>query len=138
MAMNGVLYESILDSIMKRLGYDPEYSDTLPYSFESDITEAINAALGVVTQLGVGPSQGFMIFGHDETWIDFFGGKIPIGLYGMVSTYVCDRCRLIFDSNSLSSAVLEKIKERNNEFEWRLNVYMECENSFPKAEIRSD
>lgn len=137
--MNGVLHESILDSVMKRLGYDQKDGESsFPENFESDIAEGINAALGVVTQLGIGPSQGFMIFGHDETWFDFFGEQIPIGLYGIVSTYVCDRCRLIFDSNSLTGSVLQHIKERTNEFEWRMNVYMECETSFLKDNIRSD
>lgn len=51
--------ESIFESIKALLGPDSSYD-----VFDTDIMIHINTTLSVLTQLGVGPSEGFMITGQ--------------------------------------------------------------------------
>ena len=57
--------ESILTSIKKLLGI-PEEVD----NFDADIIMHINSVFSILTQLGVGPSEGFMITDKTKTWDD--------------------------------------------------------------------
>lgn len=114
---------SILNSVKKKCGMDPEVMT----EFDPDVIDAINTALNVLTQAGVGPEKGFVIHGPDEVWSDFTGDDLC--LY-MARTYVFDRCRLIFDAQSLTSYMIQMIQERIKEFEWRLNVQVETPGVF--------
>ena len=114
---------SILNSVKKKCGMDPSTMT----EFDADLIDAINASLNVLTQVGIGPEKGFVIHGSDETWSDFIGDDICLT---MARTYVFDRCRLIFDAASLSSTMIELIKERIKEFEWRMNVQVETPGVF--------
>ena len=58
--------DSILLSIKKLLGLAPEYE-----VFDVDIIMHINSAFSVLTQLGVGPSEGFFITDANACWSDF-------------------------------------------------------------------
>ena len=116
---------SILKSVKKKCGMDP---DTMN-EFDADLIDAINAGLNVLTQMGIGPDTGFVIHGDEEVWSDFIGNDDR--LY-MAKTYVMDRCRLIFDSNYLTGAVLQSIQDRIKEFEWRMNIVVESPESFPQ------
>ena len=58
--------ESILTSIKKLLGIAEEYNH-----FDQDIIIHINSVFSVLTQLGVGPANGFSITDKDATWNDF-------------------------------------------------------------------
>ena len=118
---------SILDSVKKRCGYDPNEED----EFDADLIDTINSVLSVLTQLGVGPKEGFVIHNSMETWHDFLGFDNRVQ---MVKTYVFDRCRLIFDANGLSSSVIKAIEDRIKEFEWRITVAMESPKSLPKGD----
>lgn len=115
---------SILDSVKKKCGMNP----ITMTEFDADVIDAINAALNVLTQMGIGPDTGFVIHGSEETWSDFLGKDNR--LY-MAKTYVTDRCRLIFDSASMTGTLLQSIQERIREFEWRLNISVESPESFP-------
>lgn len=108
--------ESILTSIKKLLGIGEEYT-----SFDLDITMCINTALAVLTQLGVGPTTGFVITDANTTWNDYLGEDNRLE---MVKMYVYLRTRLMFDP-PLSSAVTEVIKSQISEYEWRINVQVE-------------
>lgn len=116
--------ESILNSVKKKCGLDPE----IMTEFDADIIDAINAGLNVLTQMGIGPDTGFVIHGSTEKWTDFFGDDVR--LYAC-KTYVTDRCRLIFDSASMSGTVVQMIQDRIKEFEWRMNIVVESPQSFP-------
>lgn len=105
--------ESILTSIKKLLGIDEEYD-----IFDPDIIMHINSVLMVLTQMGVGPANGFMIEGEDAVWSDFIEDAEQIQ---SVKTYIYLKVKLIFDP-PLSSAVIESMKQLINEFEWRLNI----------------
>ena len=106
--------ESILTSIKKLLGIAEEYEH-----FDNDIIMHINSVFMILTQLGVGPSKGFMITDSSASWDDFLpegGEKLQA-----VKTYMYMKVRLMFDPPT-SSAVMESMNRMVSEFEWRLNV----------------
>lgn len=108
--------DSILTSVKKMLGIEPEYEH-----FDQDIIMHINSVLLILNQLGVGPSNPYLITGADETWNDFFVDSTPIEL---VKSYIYLKVRLIFDPPT--TGVLHEAMERQvKEFEWRLNVQAE-------------
>lgn len=111
--------ESILTSIKKQLGY--EASDT---GFDEEIIMHINTVLADLTQLGVGPAEGFEIEDETSTWQDY----IPdMKKFNAVKTYIYMRVKLIFDSSTMSSALIESFSRQCDRFEWRLNHAAEFE-----------
>lgn len=107
---------SILNSVKKILGL-PE-ADT---SFDLDIVIHINSALATLTQIGVGPDEGFAIEDESATWDTFIGDGPK---YAPVKTYIYLKVRLVWDPPSTSYA-LESMKEQIKELEFRLNVERE-------------
>lgn len=107
--------ESILTSIKKMLGIDEEYTH-----FDADIIMHINSVLMILTQLGVGPAEGFVIEDDTSTWVNFVPEANAAQLHA-VKSYIYMKVKLIFDP-PLSSAVIESMNRQIAEFEWRLNV----------------
>lgn len=105
---------SILTSIKKLLGITEDYDH-----FDADIIMHINSVFMILNQLGVGPKEGFRIEDETSTWNDYLGDSI---LLESVKTYIYLRVRLLFDSTTLSSTVIESMKQTISELEWRLNV----------------
>lgn len=105
--------ESILTSIKKLLGITEDYTH-----FDTDIIIHINSVFGILTQLGVGPPEGFSIQDECAVWTDFLPERSQIEF---VKSYVHMRVKLLFDP-PLSSAVIESMNRMISEFEWRLNV----------------
>lgn len=105
--------ESILVSIKKLLGIDSEYTH-----FDTDIIMHINSVFSVLTQLGVGPSEGFVIEDSNALWTDFLSSARDIE---MVKSYIYLKVRLLFDPPT-SSAAMESAKQLISELEWRINV----------------
>lgn len=108
--------ESILTSIKKLLGIAEDYTQ-----FDSDVIMHINTVLMTLTQLGVGPEEGFSIDDESDIWEDFVGDGINIKA---VITYVYLKVRLLFDP-PLSSALLESIERQAGELEWRIRERVE-------------
>lgn len=106
--------ESILTSIKKMLGIEESYTH-----FDSDLVMHINSVFSILTQMGVGPSDGFSIEDEDKEWNDFLHGD-PAKL-SLVKSYIFLKVRLLFDPPQNSFAV-ESINRQISEFEWRLNV----------------
>lgn len=107
------MIDSILTSIKKNIGIAEE--DT---SFDPDVIMHINSVFMILTQLGVGPSEGFFIEDADTTWDEYISEDENLA---GVKTYMTAKVRLIFDPPQ-SSVVMEALKSIINEFEWRLNV----------------
>jgi hypothetical protein len=117
--------QSILNSTKKILGLAED--DT---SFDLDILLHINSVLAILTQVGIGPEEGFTIEDSTPTWEAFFGTDKQLSL---VKTYVYLKVRLVFDPPTTSFAI-ESFNEQVKELEWRLNVHREGEswtNPFP-------
>lgn len=110
--------ESILTSIKKLLGI-AEDDD----AFDTDIIMHINSVLMILTDIGVGPTEGFAIADKNNTWDEFLGTGIN---YEAAKTYVYLKLRPVFDPPS-STAALEAINNQAKEYEWRLNVRAESE-----------
>lgn len=106
--------ESILTSIKKLLGIDESYSH-----FDPDLVMHINSVFSILTQMGVGPSDGFSITGKNENWSDFLQDN-PARMQ-LVKSYMNLKVKLLFDP-PLSSAALDAINRQISEFEWRLFV----------------
>lgn len=105
--------ESILTSIKKLLGIEEEYTQ-----FDADIVMHINTVFLNLTQLGVGPSEGFLIEDDTAIWEDFIGDSSQLQA---VKTYMYLKVKLLFDP-PLSSSVTESMNRMIAELEWRLNV----------------
>jgi len=108
--------ESILDSVKKAIeGIRPEYTQ-----FDPELVLHINTVFSVLTQIGVGPEEGFHITGSDETWEDYLGADDLTSLE-MVKDYVVMRVGVMFDQTK-TGAVIESANKIAAELEWRLNV----------------
>lgn len=118
--------ESILTSIKKLLGISEEYDH-----FDPDIIMCINTAFSTLTQLGVGPQEGFRIEDETSTWTDFLGDEAKME---MIKSYIHLKVKLLFDSSSLSSAYIESANRMISELEWRLQL--EAEQT--QKEVESD
>lgn len=122
--------ESILTSIKKLLGIDENYTH-----FDADIVMHINSVLSILTQMGVGPKNGFSISGKDETWGEFL--PMEQSVFPMVRSYVYLKVRLLFDP-PVSSAAMEAMNRQISEFEWRLYVAADpIENPSGKEEVQN-
>jgi hypothetical protein len=108
--------DSILTSTKKILGIEEDYT-----AFDLDIMIHINAAFSTLTQLGVGPEEGFMIEDKLATWDAFLGTDPRLN---PVKQYVYLRVKYVFDPPQSGYAVTA-MKEQIQEHEWRLNVQME-------------
>lgn len=104
---------SILTSIKKMLGIAEDYTE-----FDEDIITHINSVFLNLTQLGVGPEEGFMIEDDTAVWEDFIDDSIRLQA---VKTYMYLKVKLLFDP-PLSSSVTESFTRMIAELEWRLNV----------------
>lgn len=110
--------DSILTSIKKLLGIEDDYGH-----FDPDIIMHINSVFMILTQLGVGPSEGFSIEDDTATWSDFIPNLQNLEA---VKTYVYLKVKLLFDPSG-SSAVTESMNRQISELEWRLYVTVENE-----------
>lgn len=105
--------DSILTTIKKLLGLAEE--DT---SFDTDIIIGINTAFSTLTQLGVGPSNGFSILDKSKTWSDFLASATDLEA---VKTYVHLKAKLLFDPPA-NSAMIDSINNVLDELTFRLYV----------------
>lgn len=103
--------DSILTSIKKLLGISEEYEQ-----FDIDIITHINSVIAILTQVGIGPKEGFFITSKEQMWNDFMTDSPKLAF---VRSYIYLKVRLLFDPPS-SSAVIESINKQIEELEWRI------------------
>lgn len=110
---------SILTSTKKVLQLADDYT-----AYDEDIMMHINSAFSILHQNGIGPSNGFAIYGSTEVWSDFLGDdNLPLN---DVKSYVFLFVKLIFDPPA--SAYGTAAQERQlDELIWRINVRREEE-----------
>ncbi len=107
---------SILISTKKVLGLAADYT-----AFDLDVITHINTAFSTLTQLGVGPVEGFMIEDESADWEDYIGTDFELN---PVKSYVYLRTKFLFDPPSTHYLVLAQ-ENQIKELEWRLNVHRE-------------
>lgn len=108
--------QSILTSTKKVLGISADYT-----AFDLDIITHINAAFSTLTQLGVGPADGFMVEDVDAEWYDYTEDDIQLNT---IKAYVFLKVRQLFDPPT-TSYLIASMEKQIQEFEWRLNVNRE-------------
>lgn len=108
--------DSILTSIKKLLGITEDYEQ-----FDNDIVMHINSVLAILSQLGVGPSDGFFITDKSAIWDDFIDENVKLN---DVKSYMFLKVKMMFDPPS-SSAIIDSYNRMISEFEWRCNVEAE-------------
>jgi hypothetical protein len=102
---------SILTTIKKMLGLDEDY-----IHFDSEIIVDINSVLMILTQLGVGPDEGFYIVDKTETWGTYLNDRKDLEA---VKTYIYLKVRLLFDPPT-NAFLVDSIERQIKELEWRL------------------
>lgn len=105
--------ESILDSIKKLLDLNPE--DT---QWDTNIIMHINSVFMILTQVGVGPSEGFAITDNTTTWDEFVPDVTKVA---GIKSYMYAKVKIVFDPPT-SSVVMDALTRTITEYEWRLNV----------------
>lgn len=111
---------SILTSTKKALGLAENYT-----VFDLDIITFINGAFSTLTDLGVGPADGFMIEDEAVKWEDYIADETKMDQLNSAKVYVFLRTRILFDppATAYLQAAFEKQLE---ELEWRLNTKREA------------
>lgn len=107
---------SILISVKKILGLDA--ADT---SFDLDVLTHVNNAFSTLHQLGLGPSDGFMVEDDTAVWADY--GEVD-RILNQVKTYVYLKTRIAFDPPT-TSYLIGALEKQIQEHEWRLNSIRE-------------
>ena len=107
---------SILLSTKKILGLEADYT-----AFDVDIIIHINSVFLTLTQLGLGPAEGFAIEDESAVWSDFLGDNLKLNA---VKTYIYLRVRLIFDPPA-TGYVIDAMQNQVRELEFRLSVERE-------------
>ena len=99
--------QSILNSIKKMIGGISDDDE----AFDADLIIHINSAFSILSQLGVGPAEGFEIKDSTAVWTEFVDDDAT---FNLVKSYIYLKVKLVFDP-PLSSAVLECYKEHQSE-----------------------
>lgn len=116
----GMTLESILTSIKKLLMIGEDYDH-----FDPDIIMHINSVFMTLTQIGIGPPEGFIIEDDSTTWSDYIADPIK---QQAVKSYIYLKVKLLFDPPS-SSSVLESFNRQAGEYEWRLMIDAETQSN---------
>jgi hypothetical protein len=110
--------QSILKSTKKMLQISEDDE-----SFDLDIITHINSAFSILHDLGVGPSDGFVIEDEYVEWTAYLpDDQIKLST---VKTCVYLRTKLLFDPPA-TTFHLNAVQEQLKEVEWRLNVNREA------------
>lgn len=107
---------SILNDVKKMLGMDSEYT-----AFDQEVIIYINSAISTLTQIGVGPTEGFTVIDDVAEWEDFLAADHRLAA---IKNYVYLRVRLIFDPPATSFGITA-VENQAKELEWRLQVAAE-------------
>lgn len=113
--------ESILTSTKAALGVAEDTT-----AFDTELILYINSVLSRLTQLMIGPPNGFRINGKEETWEEFLSGTVlegteTINLLNNAKGYMALRVKLLFDPPDIGF-VLTAMKEQIEKEEFLLNV----------------
>lgn len=104
---------SILNTIKRMLGLEE-----IETGFDIDIIVSINSAFMFLNQLGVGPTDCFVVTGNTETWGSFLTNNTNLEA---VKSYIYLKVRMMFDPPS-SSTLNAAFERQLNELEFRLMI----------------
>lgn len=92
-------------------------------TFDSELIVHINTAIMALTQMGVGPPEGFEIEDETSTWQDFLGDNVK--KFSAAKTYIYAKVKLAFDSATMTGPLMESFERIIKECEFRLNLAAE-------------
>lgn len=116
--MDSSMTNSILNDVKHYLGITESDYDV----FDLDLMAHINAAIGVLNQIGIGV-QDFFLVGPEQQWVDLMGTD-KIG-FQIVQQYIYLKVRVTWDNSTMSGTVLNSYEALIKEYEYRLNVMYE-------------
>lgn len=90
-------------------------------TFDVELRMHINSVFSDLTQLGLGPPEGFSITGDEEKYSEFLGPNLDMD---SVQSYMYLRLRLLFDVPD-NYFVVKSFEEQIAKLEFRLNVARE-------------
>ena len=108
--------DSILDSIKIILGVDPEYE-----VFDSEILMAINTSFMNLTQIGLGPAEGFRVPNKAVAWSAILGERMDLE---SVKSYIGIKSRILFDPPA-NATILQALQEAAAEALCRILTQLE-------------
>lgn len=120
------MIDSILESTKKALDVPLDYD-----VFDNNIIMHINSVFSTLTQIGIGPADGFEIEDSAATWTSFIGTNVR---YNSVKSYMYLRVKMLFDPPG-TSFLLEAIKAQIEEYEVRLSYLRESGNWIPVSAV---
>ena len=106
---------SILNDVKHTLGLLPEQT-----AFDTDVMLHTNSAIATLTQIGVGPVEGYMIMGPDNQWDEF----IVDPRLNAVKSYIFLKVKLMFDPPG-TGFVVASMERQITELEYRINVVVD-------------
>lgn len=110
--------DSILDTTKAGLGIEEDDD-----SFDNELIMHINSVLMIFDQLGLGSTDdGFRVKDGSETWSDYL---LDPALLSAAQSDMVYRVKLMFDSSTMSSGLVQEYNNKIQELEWRLNVQAE-------------
>ena len=108
--------DCILTSIKNLLGIEGNYTH-----FDDELIMHINSVFFTLTQMGVGPVEGFSIKDSTATWEEYLDDERTIDAAKM---YIYLKVRLSFDPPAVSF-VLDAIQRQISELEFRLMTHVD-------------
>lgn len=108
---------SILDSVKKGIGID--LANTV---FDDVLVMHVNATLAKLTQIGVGPVQGYQIDDNTATWDTFLTANPNLNA---AKSYMINSVKMRFDPPTIGF-LINAMNALIVEDEWRLNSVMEA------------
>lgn len=105
---------SILTTIKKLLGLEESYT-----AFDIDIIININTVFSILTQMGIGPNEGFEVVDNTTKWSDF--DEEPL-LIRLIKSFIYLKVKMLFDPSE-NSNLTESNNKLIKELEYRLYVW---------------
>lgn len=105
--------ESILKFVRKAIGPSDAYEH-----FDPELIVFVNSAFSRLSQLGVGPEEGFAIKDDTAVWSDYIANDKRLE---DVKEYIYLKVKVVFDPPA-SQAVLSHFNQRIVDLEWQLNA----------------
>jgi len=105
---------NILGTIKSLLGISNDDN-----GFDNEIITYINSVFAILTQLGVGPIEGFSVLDASENWTNFLVDTNPN--FELIKTYIYTKVRLMFDPPQ-NSFLVDALKQQISELEWRIEL----------------
>lgn len=105
--------DSILITVKKLLGIPSEYTE-----LDVDIITNINVAIGMLTQIGNVPF--FEVQDSSATW-DAYIPDDPVKR-SVVKSYITKKTQLMFDSSTMTGAVISALENQVKEAEYRISI----------------